>query len=210
LATSFSERHQRFDQRHHLARGDRQPKFARFTRLRAITIAVRPIPVEIYVLSTQPSPSRSASVSGPGSSPASSDTSAVAASTIGAAVIIRASRAASSASVMSLSRFVIASAERCSQRLRRATVTAIQKRCRGGEACRIRVVVLRKFNQCVDRQARIFAGLDHQIANGPTVCAVRVIRIRSEFRRRVFRPTGKVSAVALYEPSPACSVTAHF
>ena len=38
---------------------------------------------------------------------ASSDTSAVASSTIGAAAIIRASRAASSASVMSLSRFLI-------------------------------------------------------------------------------------------------------
>ena len=45
-------------------------------------------------------------------SPASSDTSAVASSTIGAAAIIRCSRAASSASVISLSRFVIASAER--------------------------------------------------------------------------------------------------
>jgi hypothetical protein len=49
-------------------------------------------------------------------SPASSATSAVASSTIGAAAIIRCSRAASSASVISLSRLAIASAERCRSR----------------------------------------------------------------------------------------------
>jgi hypothetical protein len=49
-------------------------------------------------------------------SPASSTTFAVASSTIGAAAIIRCSRAASSASVMSDNRFVIASAERCRSR----------------------------------------------------------------------------------------------
>ena len=56
------------------------------------------------------------STSPSGSSPAPSDTSAVASSTIGAAAIIRCSRAASSASVISLSRLVIASAERCRSR----------------------------------------------------------------------------------------------
>ena len=56
------------------------------------------------------------STSASGRSPASSTTFAVASSTTGAAAIILCSRAASSASVMSLSRLVIASAERCRSR----------------------------------------------------------------------------------------------
>ena len=97
------------------------------------------------------------------------------------------------------------------QRLRWVSITAVQKRCRGGEACRIRVSVLRKFNQGVDRQTRILAGFDHQVANGPTICTVWIVRIRSEFQQywRGFRQTRRIPALALLEPSPACSVTAH-
>ena len=55
------------------------------------------------------------------------------------------------------------------QGLRRPAVAAIQKRCRGGEACQIGVVVLRKFNQCVDRQTRKLAGLRASVTKLPTV-----------------------------------------
>ena len=85
-----------------------------------------------------------------------------------------------------------------------ATITAVQKRCRGSEACRIRVGILRKFHQGVDRQTRKPAGFYHQVANGPTVCAVWVVRIRSEFRRP-FRPAGRVSTVAFYKTAFARS-----
>ena len=98
--------------------------------------------------SAQPSPSCPASAS------PSASSSAVASSTIGAAAIIRCSRAASSASVMSDSRFVIASAERCRSRdcagrpyPRSRSAAAATKRVES-------VVVLRKFNQCIDRQTR--------------------------------------------------------
>jgi hypothetical protein len=70
------------------------------------------------------------------------------------------------------------------------------------------MVVLRKFNQCVDRQARKLASLYHQVTNSPTVCAGWAVRIGGEFRR-AFRPAARVSAAALYEPTLACSVTAH-
>ena len=95
------------------------------------------------------------------------------------------------------------------QGLRWAAIAAVQKRRRGSEACRIRVVVLRKFNQCVDRQARKLASLYHQVANGPTVCTVWVVRMRSK-PSRVFRPAGRVSTVAFYKIALACSITAHF
>jgi hypothetical protein len=91
------------------------------------------------------------------------------------------------------------------QGLRRAAITAVQKRRGGGEACRIRVVVLRKFNQCIDHQTRKPASLYHQIANGSTVCAVWVVRIRSEFRR-AFRSAGRVSTVAFDKTAFARSV----
>jgi hypothetical protein len=71
----------------------------------------------LYVLlpavspSAQPSPSCLASVS-----PSACGSSACSSARLPGIVIIRASRAASSASVMSLSRFVIASAERCRSR----------------------------------------------------------------------------------------------
>jgi hypothetical protein len=90
------------------------------------------------------------------------------------------------------------------QRLRWPAITAVQKRRRGVKACRIRVVVLRKVNQCIDRQTRKLAGFYHQVANGPTVCAVWVVRIRSEFRRP-FRPAGRVSTVAFYKTAFARS-----
>ena len=48
------------------------------------------------------------------------------------------------------------------QGLRWAAITAVQKRRRGIVARRIRVVVLRKFHQGVDRQARKLAGLDDE------------------------------------------------
>src|SRR6202040_2397588 len=70
--------------------------------------------MQVYVLSpaasssAQPSPSCPASVS-----PSACGSSACSSARLAGSVIIRASRAASSASVMSLSRFVIASAERC-------------------------------------------------------------------------------------------------
>jgi hypothetical protein len=61
------------------------------------------------------------------------------------------------------------------------------------------VVVLRKFNQRVDCQARKLASLYHQVANGSTVCAGWAVRIGGEFRR-AFRPAARVSAAAL----PTC------
>jgi hypothetical protein len=93
-----------------------------------------------------------------------------------------------------------------------AAITAVEKRRRRGVACRIRVAVLCKFDQGVDRQTRILAGLDHEVADGPTVCAVWIVRIRGEFQQywRGFRQTRRIPALALLEPSPACSVTAHF
>ena len=88
------------------------------------------------------------------------------------------------------------------QGLRWAAIAAVQKRRRGGEACRIRVVVLRKVNQCVDRQARKLASLYHQVTNSPTVCAGWAVRIGGEFRR-AFRPAARVSTAALYnQPLP--------
>ena len=47
------------------------------------------------------------------------------------------------------------------QRLRWAAITAVEKRRRRGVACRIRVAVLCKFNQCINCQTREPTGLDH-------------------------------------------------
>ena len=88
------------------------------------------------------------------------------------------------------------------QRLRWPAITAVQKRRRGVKACRIRVVVLRKVNQCIDRQTRKLAGFYHQVANGPAVCAAWVVGIRSEFQR-VFRPAARVSTTAFFRPQRA-------
>jgi hypothetical protein len=90
------------------------------------------------------------------------------------------------------------------ERLRWTAITAVQKRRRGAVACRIRVVVLRKFNQRIDRQGGVFTGLDHHIGDKP---AIRSRGVGSVFRhcRRVFRPAGGVSAAALHEPALACS-----
>jgi hypothetical protein len=51
------------------------------------------------------------------------------------------------------------------ERLRWTAITAVQKHRRGAVACRIRVVVLRKFNQRIDRQGGVFTGLDHHIGD---------------------------------------------
>jgi hypothetical protein len=88
------------------------------------------------------------------------------------------------------------------ERLRWTAITAVQKRRRGAVACRIRVVVLRKFNQRVDRQTGKLAGLYHQVTNSPTVCAGC---IGSEFRRP-FRPAGRVSTAAFYKTAFARSI----
>ena len=69
-----------------------------------------------------------------------------------------------------------------------------------------RMVVLGKFNQCVDCQARILAGLNHQVANGPTICTVWIVGIRSEFQQywRGFRQTRRIPEYI--SPSrPLCS-----
>ena len=59
-----------------------------------------------------------------------------------------------------------------------------------------RVSVLRKFNQGVDRQARILAGLDHQVANGPTVCTVWIEDMVCRGARRLLHCEGSELADA--------------
>ena len=65
------------------------------------------------------------------------------------------------------------------ERLRWTAITAVQKHRRGVVACRIRVVVLRKFNQRIDRQGGVFTGLDHHIGDKP---AIRSRGVGSVFR----------------------------
>ena len=91
------------------------------------------------------------------------------------------------------------------QGLRWTAIAAIQKRRGGGEARRRGIVVLCKFDQGVDCQARKLAGFYHQVANGPAACTVWVVRIRSKFRR-VFRSAGRVSTVAFYKTAFARSI----
>jgi hypothetical protein len=78
------------------------------------------------------------------------------------------------------------------ERLRRPTVKAVQKRRCGVVARRIRVVVLRKFDQGVDRQARILAGLDHDVGNFPIDLTPRLLLQAALWRRRIFRQTRRI------------------
>jgi hypothetical protein len=57
----------------------------------------------------------------------------------------------------------------------RPAVAAIQKRRRGSVARRVRVIVLRKFNQRIDGQTRKPAGLDHDVANKPAIYGSRLM-----------------------------------
>jgi hypothetical protein len=63
-----------------------------------------------------------------------------------------------------------------------AAITAVEKRRRRGVACRIRVAVLCKFDQGVDRQTRILAGLDHDVGNFPIDFAPRLLLQAGKWR----------------------------
>ena len=56
--------------------------------------------------------------------------------------------------------------------------------------------IFRGINAAASLKRVTAASLYHQIANGSTVCAVWVVRIRSEFRR-AFRSAGRVSTCGL-------------
>jgi hypothetical protein len=54
------------------------------------------------------------------------------------------------------------------------------------------------------------AGLDHDVGNFPIDFTPRLLLQAALWRRRIFRQTRRISALALLEPFPASSVTAHF
>jgi hypothetical protein len=80
------------------------------------------------------------------------------------------------------------------QRLRWATIAAIQERRRGVVARRAGVLGFGQLHQRVDRQTRILAGLDHQVRNRPAIRSRQVGSVHRRYRK-IFRPAEGVTGL---------------
>jgi hypothetical protein len=82
------------------------------------------------------------------------------------------------------------------ERLRRATITAVQQLHRGTKTAVVGLAVLGKGDQRINRQARILAGLDHDVGNFPIDFTPRLLLQAALWRRRIFRQTRRIPALA--------------